>query len=102
GKPTVVIRASDGGRTSGFLRQFQAVVAGIPAELAPIEGTTAVGAAFLAGLATGVWKSPDDLGRRRAVAARYEPRMSADERESLYAGWQRAVDRSRGWAAAGI
>src|SRR5439155_759038 len=67
----------------------------------PGNGNVYLGPAFT-GLGAGVWKSPDDLRRRRAVAARYEPRMSADERESLYAGWQRAVDRSRGWAAAGI
>jgi len=102
GQPIDVLRVDGGGTANGFLMQFQADVAGIPVEVAAIQETTALGAAFLAGLATGVWKSPDDLRRRRAVAARYEPRMSADERESLYAGWQRAVDRSRGWAAAGI
>ena len=100
GQPIDVLRVDGGGTANGFLMQFQADVAGIPVEVAAIQETTALGAAFLAGLATGVWKSPDDLRRRRAVAARYEPRMSADERESLYAGWQRAVDRSRGWAAA--
>jgi len=102
GQPIEVLRVDGGGTANGFLMQFQADVAGIPVEVAATQETTALGAAFLAGLATGVWKSPDDLRRRRAVAARYEPRMSADERESLYAGWQRAVDRSRGWAAAGI
>ena len=102
GQPIDVLRVDGGGTANGFLMQFQADVAGIPVEVAATQETTALGAAFLAGLATGVWKSPDDLRRRRAVAARYEPRMSADERESLYAGWQRAVDRSRGWAAAGI
>ena len=100
GQPIEVLRVDGGGTANGFLMQFQADVAGIPVEVAATQETTALGAAFLAGLATGVWKSPDDLRRRRAVAARYEPRMSADERESLYAGWQRAVDRSRGWAAA--
>jgi len=100
GQPIEVLRVDGGGTANGFLMQFQADVAGIPVEVAATQETTAPGAAFLAGLATGVWKSPDDLRRRRAVAARYEPRMSADERESLYAGWQRAVDRSRGWAAA--
>jgi len=100
GQPIEVLRVDGGGTANGFLMQFQADVAGIPVEVAAIRETTALGAAFLAGLATGVWNSPDDLRRRRAVAARYEPRMSADQRESLYAGWQRAVDRSRGWAAA--
>ena len=93
-----VLRADGGGTANGFLMQFQADVTGIPVEVAKIQETTALGAAFLAGLATGVWKTPEELRRRRAVAARYEPRMSADERESLYAGWGRAVERSRGWA----
>ena len=99
GQPIEVLRVDGGGTANGFLMQFQADVAGIPVEVAAIQETTALGAAFLAGLATGVWKSPNDLRRRRAVAARYEPRMSADERDGLYAGWQRAVERSRGWAS---
>jgi glycerol kinase len=97
GQAIQVLRVDGGGTANGFLMQFQADVAGIPVEVARIRETTALGAAFLAGLATGVWRSVDDLRRRRQVAARYEPRMSADERESLYAGWLRAVDRSRAW-----
>src|SRR6266550_3674061 len=73
-------------------------LAGIPVEVAAVTETTALGAAFLAGLATGAWKKTDDLRQLRTVAARYEPRMSADERDALYAGWLRAVERSRGWA----
>jgi glycerol kinase len=98
GQPIEVLRVDGGGTRNGFLMQFQADIAGIPVEVAAIQETTAVGAAFLAGLATGVWKTADELRRRRAVTARYEPRMSADERESLYAGWLRAVERARGWA----
>ena len=98
GQPIGVLRADGGGTANGFLMQFQADIAGIPVEVARVQETTALGAAFLAGLATGVWKTPDELRTRRAVAARYEPRMSADERDSLYTGWRRAVERSRGWA----
>jgi len=98
GQEIEVLRVDGGGTANRFLMQFQADVAGIPVEVATIQETTALGAAFLAGLATGVWKTPDELRRRRAVAARYEPRMSKDESETLYAGWRRAVDRSRGWA----
>jgi glycerol kinase len=98
GQPIEVLRVDGGGTANGFLMQFQADIAGIPVEVAAIQETTAVGAAFLAGLATGVWKTADELRRRRAVTARYEPRMSADECESLYAGWLRAVERARGWA----
>jgi glycerol kinase len=79
--------------------QFQADVLGVPVEVAAVRETTALGAAFLAGLGSGVWTSVEELRERRAVAARYEPRMSADERDGLYAGWLRAVARARGWAA---
>ena len=98
GQKIEVLRVDGGGTANGFLMQFQADIAGIPVEVARVQETTALGAAFLAGLATGVWKTPEDLRRRRAVAARYEPRMSTDDRDSRYAGWLRAVDRSRGWA----
>lgn len=99
GEAIEALRVDGGGTANRFLMQFQADVAGIPVEVAAIQETTALGAAFLAGLATGVWRSSDDLRRRRAVAARYEPRMPADQREGLYAGWLRAVERARGWAA---
>ena len=98
GQTIEVLRVDGGGTANGFLMQFQADIAGIPVEVARVQETTALGAAFLAGLATGVWKTSDDLRRRRTVAARYEPRISKDERDSLYAGWLRAVERSRGWA----
>jgi len=98
GQPIDVLRVDGGGTANRFLMQFQADIAGIPVEVATIPETTALGAAFLAGLAAGVWKTADDLRRRRTITARYEPRMSADERDTLYAGWLRAVERSRGWA----
>jgi glycerol kinase len=99
GQAIEVLRADGGGTANGFLMQFQADIAGIPVEVAAIHETTALGAAFLAGLATGVWRSPDDVRSRRGVAAWYEPRTSVDERDNLYAKWLRAVDRARGWAA---
>jgi len=98
GQTIDVLRVDGGGTANRFLMQFQADIAGIPVEAAAIRETTALGAAFLAGLATGVWKTADDLRRRRTIAARYEPHRSADERDALYAGWLRAVERSRGWA----
>ena len=99
GQPIDVLRADGGGTANRFLMQFQSDALGIPVEVAAIRETTALGAAFLAGLAVGVWKTPDELRQKRAIAARYEPKMSRDERDSLYAGWQRAVERSRGWTA---
>jgi glycerol kinase len=77
--------------------QFQADILGVPVEVPAISETTALGAAYLAGLATGFWKGTDELGRKWSLAHRYEPSMSDDQREALYAGWQRAVDRARGW-----
>ncbi|OLE75438.1 MAG: glycerol kinase [Chloroflexi bacterium 13_1_20CM_2_70_9] len=93
-----VLRADGGGTVNAFLMQFQADVLGLPVEVAAVRETTALGAAYLAGLGVGLWRSRDELRSRRAVAARYEPRMSVDEREHLYRDWQRAVERARGWA----
>jgi glycerol kinase len=98
GQPIEVLRADGGGTANRFLMQFQSDVLGVPVEVAAIRETTALGAAFLAGLAVGVWKTPDELRTKRAIAARCEPAMSTDQRDTLYAGWQRAVERSRGWA----
>jgi glycerol kinase len=99
GQRIEVLRADGGGTANRFLMQFQADVLGVPVEVAAIRETTALGAAFLAGLAGGVWKSIEDLRRRHATAARYEPRMSRDQRDTLYARWQAAVERSRAWVA---
>jgi glycerol kinase len=99
GQAIEVLRVDGGGTANRFLMQFQADVTGVPVEVSAIQETTALGAAFLAGLATGVWRSSDDLHGRRAVAAWYEPRTSVEERDNLYAGWLRAVERARGWAA---
>jgi glycerol kinase len=98
GTPVDSLRADGGGTANTFLMQLQADLLGIPVEVAAVRETTALGAAFLAGLGVGVWKDAGELRKRRAAAARYEPRMSADERDALYAGWTRAVERARGWA----
>ncbi len=98
GQPVEVLRADGGGTANAFLMQAQADILGVPVEVAATRETTALGAAFLAGLAVGVWKTTDELASRRGVAARYEPAIGRDEREARYAGWLRAVDRSRSWA----
>ena len=96
--PLHVLRADGGGTANAFLMQFQADLLGIPVEVAAVRETTARGAAFLAGLGTGLW-TVADLEQRRAVAARHEPRISADEREARYDGWRRAVARARDWVS---
>jgi glycerol kinase len=89
----------DGGMVrNDFLMQFQADILGTIVQRPAVTETTALGAAYLAGLGTGFWKSADDLASQWRVEKTFEPRMSADERDMLYAGWTRAVERSRGWA----
>jgi glycerol kinase len=77
--------------------QFQADLLGVPVVVPEISETTALGAAYLAGVATGAWTEEQTREMWRE-AARYEPRMSEDERDSLLEGWHRAVERSRSWA----
>ena len=97
GRPVTVLRADGGGTANGYLMQLQADLLGIPVEVAAIRETTALGAAFLAGLAAGVWADTEALAATRAVATRYEPQLGAVERDARYAGWLRAVDRAREW-----
>ncbi len=88
----------DGGATANdTLMQFQADIAGIPVARPPIRETTALGAAYLAGLAAGCWKGVDEINRRTAVAKRFLPKMDREKVEQLTRGWKRAVERSRNW-----
>ena len=88
----------DGGATANdFLMQFQADLLGIPLRRPVVRETTALGAAYLAGLAVGFWKDREELRANWKESRRFEPQMSAERREALYAGWTRAVERSRGW-----
>lgn len=98
GQPVEVLRGDGGGTANAFLMQFQADVLGVPVEVAAVRETTALGSAYLAGLSAGLWRDADEVRERRAVSARYEPRLSADERDTLYDGWLRAVERAMGWA----
>jgi glycerol kinase len=93
-----VLRVDGGASMDNLLMQFQADILDIPIERARIAETTALGAAYLAGLATGLWRDTDEIGRQWQSSASFKPRMSADERESLYANWKRAVERAKGWA----
>lgn len=93
-----VLRVDGGATVNDFLMQFQADILGVPVQRARIPETTALGAAYLAGLAAGVWTSTDEIGRHWRASQTWEPRMSTDERETLYSGWKRAVERARGWA----
>jgi glycerol kinase len=98
GESLAVLKADGGAVQNRWLMQFQADVLGVPVIVPEIVETTALGAAYLAGIAIGDWDSAQVEGMWRQ-AARYEPRMSTDQRESLVAEWRRAVERAKGWAA---
>jgi len=91
------LRVDGGAAANSFLMQFQADLLGVPVAIQETTETTALGAAYLAGLAVGFWKDTDQLSRNFKVQKKYNPRMPAKQRESLYGKWKRAVERARGW-----
>jgi glycerol kinase len=93
------LKADGGAVANRWLMQFQADVLGVPVIVPQIAETTALGAAYLAGIATGVWDAAQVREMWRE-AGRYEPRMGAGEREALLAEWHRALDRAKDWARA--
>jgi glycerol kinase len=97
GKHLAELRADGGATANGWLMQFQADVLGRPVVVPEIAETTALGAAYLAGVGTGIW-TVDQVSGLWREAARYEPRMSEDEQRSLLERWRNAVERSKNWA----
>jgi glycerol kinase len=91
------LRVDGGAAANDFLMQFQADILGAPVERPPVLEVTALGAALLAGLGVGFWSDRGDLESGSVGVAVFEPRLAADRREALYAGWKRAVERSRDW-----
>jgi glycerol kinase len=91
------LRVDGGAARNDFLMQFQADILGIPVVRPTNTETTAAGAAFLAGLATGFWSSAQELGELWQREKTFEPQMSATERERLLEGWTRAVERASHW-----
>jgi glycerol kinase len=89
------LRADGGATVNAWLMQFQADVLGVPVVLSEHPQTTAVGAAYLAGVATGVW-SEDDVRSMWREGARYEPGMGDEQRHELLSGWSEALERARG------
>jgi glycerol kinase len=87
------LKADGGAVVNGWLMKFQADVLGVPVIVPEVSETTALGAAYLAGVATGTWTEADVRAMWRE-AARYEPSMPADRREALVAGWHRALERA--------
>jgi glycerol kinase len=96
GERLEVLKADGGAVANRWLMQFQADVLGAPVIVPEISETTALGAAYLAGIATRLW-GLEQVEAMWREASRYEPRMGADEREALVAQWRRAVERAKAW-----
>ena len=91
------MRVDGGAAKSDLLMQFQADLLGVPVARPAVTETTAYGAACLAGLAVGYWKSTDELARKYQVERRFEPSLPADRVQEMKAIWKRAVERAKGW-----
>ena len=91
------LKVDGGAVANNLLMQFQSDILGVPVDRPVVTETTALGAAYLAGLAVGVWANKEDLIQNWQLNRRFEPTMGADERAKLYAGWQKAVKRSMDW-----
>jgi len=77
--------------------QFQADILGVPVVRPTVTETTALGAAYAAGLAVGFWKDTEELRRNWGVDHIFQPAMTAEQKESLYSGWKKAVERTFDW-----
>jgi len=97
GEQLRALRVDGGAAANDLLLQLQADLLGVPVERPVVAETTALGAAYLAGVAVGYWRGLDDIASNWALERRFEPSMSADRRRSMLHGWHRAVERSRGW-----
>jgi len=97
--PLHELRVDGGASRNNFLMQFQSDLLGVPVIRPAVTETTALGAAYLAGLATGFWKSTDEISARWRVERRFEPAMSRDAAAARMHEWSRAVERSLGWAS---
>ncbi len=91
------LRVDGGASANDLLMQFQADILGVPVVRPQVTETTALGAAYLAGLAVGYWDDEREITQNWAEDRRFEPNMAASERERLLKGWRRAVERSKGW-----
>jgi glycerol kinase len=94
------VRVDGGAASNNFLAQFQADIAGVQVSRPKTLETTALGAAYLAGLAIGFWKSVEEIQALRREGQQFTPCMGTAQRETLRRGWARALQRSRGWLVA--
>jgi glycerol kinase len=95
--PLAALRVDGGAAVNDLMMQFQADVLGVPVVRPRVTETTALGAAYLAGLAVGFWAGPEELRTQRQNDVRFEPKMGAGERKERRARWRRAVERAKNW-----
>ncbi len=100
GHPLAELRVDGGAAANDLLLQIQADLLGVAVVRPTITETTALGAAYLAGLAVGFWQDEAELSALWQVDRRFEPTRSADWRATALAGWRRAVERSLHWVEA--
>lgn len=93
----MTLKVDGGAVANNFLMQFQADILGVPVERPKVIETTALGAAYLAGMAVGFWKSKESVTESWAVDCRFNPTMKKETRNQLYRGWEKAVGRSKSW-----
>jgi glycerol kinase len=98
GRDLSQLRVDGGASVNNTLMQIQADVLQIPVVRPKVTETTALGAAYLAGLAAGVWPNRDAIRQQWQVDRQFDPKISADEAAGLRATWRRAVERTKGWA----
>lgn len=92
------LKVDGGACANNFLMQFQADVLGVQVDRPEVIETTALGAAYLAGLAVGYWKDKEDISKNWAISRSFTPNMDDSRRTELLSGWKAAVNRSLGWA----
>ncbi len=95
------LRVDGGAARNDMLMQFQADLLGVPVVRPTVTETTAIGAAYLAGLAVGFWASPEEIARQWQAERRFEPSMAASDVERLRGRWHDALGRAKGWLDAG-
>jgi len=97
GERLKALRVDGGAVANNFLMQFQADILGTKVERPQMRETTALGAAYLAGLACGFWGSLDELRGKAVIEREFDPQLDETAKEKLYAGWKKAVSRTRDW-----
>jgi glycerol kinase len=97
GTPLASLKVDGGAAVNNLLMQFQSDVLGVEVQRPVVQETTALGAAYLAGLAVGFWKDQEDVRRNWALDRQFKPALAAEQREKLYSRWKKAVARSLDW-----